>query len=257
MTAERGGTRVLVTGAGGFVGPHLVDALRRIGGDDVELIATAKDAELHRSVGRLAALDVATRRRSARRSRAGADPCRQSRRLRRAGGRRRRARRGLGGPSSRRPQPRARHPRPCAGLLAVPGQLGPRLRRVGAIRRAGRRADDAGAARRIFGDQGGGRSALGALVPAGLECVRFRPFNHTGRGQSEDFVIPAFAMQVARIEADLAPPILKVGNLDASATFSMSPTSSTLTHGALRGRRSSRAKSSTSPPAAPAASATC
>jgi len=57
--------------------------------------------------------------------------------------------------------------------------------------------------------------ALGALVPAGLKCVRFRPFNHTGRGQSEDFVIPAFAMQVARIEAGLAPPTLKVGNLDA------------------------------------------
>jgi GDP-4-dehydro-6-deoxy-D-mannose reductase len=45
--------------------------------------------------------------------------------------------------------------------------------------------------------------------------VRFRPFNHTGRGQSEDFVVPAFAMQVARIEAGLAPPTLKVGNLDA------------------------------------------
>lgn len=45
--------------------------------------------------------------------------------------------------------------------------------------------------------------------------MRFRPFNHTGRGQSEDFVIPAFAMQVARIEAGLAPPTLRVGNLDA------------------------------------------
>ena len=57
--------------------------------------------------------------------------------------------------------------------------------------------------------------ALGALVPAGLKCVRFRPFNHTGRGQSEHWSIPAFAMQVARIEAGLAPPTLRVGNLDA------------------------------------------
>jgi GDP-4-dehydro-6-deoxy-D-mannose reductase len=58
MSGERGGTRVLVTGASGFVGPHLVDALRRIGGDDIEVIATSKDAETHRRLGPLAAFDV-------------------------------------------------------------------------------------------------------------------------------------------------------------------------------------------------------
>jgi len=58
MTGRHGRTRVLVTGAGGFVGPHLVEALRRIGGGDVELIATSKRAETHRRLGPLAALDV-------------------------------------------------------------------------------------------------------------------------------------------------------------------------------------------------------
>jgi GDP-4-dehydro-6-deoxy-D-mannose reductase len=44
--------------------------------------------------------------------------------------------------------------------------------------------------------------ALGALAAAqGLRCIRLRPFNHTGPGQREDFVIPSFALQIARIEA--------------------------------------------------------
>jgi GDP-4-dehydro-6-deoxy-D-mannose reductase len=61
--------------------------------------------------------------------------------------------------------------------------------------------------------------ALGALVPNGLRLVRLRPFNHTGPGQSADLVIPAFARQVARIEAGLQPPRLQVGNLDTWRDF--------------------------------------
>ena len=61
--------------------------------------------------------------------------------------------------------------------------------------------------------------ALGALAKAGLKCIRLRPFNHFGPGQSEAFVVPAFAMQIARIEAGLAPPIIRVGNLDAQRDF--------------------------------------
>ncbi len=41
-----------------------------------------------------------------------------------------------------------------------------------------------------------------------------RPFNHSGPGQSENFMLPSFAGQVARIEAGLQPPRLAVGNLD-------------------------------------------
>jgi GDP-4-dehydro-6-deoxy-D-mannose reductase len=57
--------------------------------------------------------------------------------------------------------------------------------------------------------------ALGVYARKGLHCIRLRPFNHSGPGQSEDFVIPAFAMQIARIEAGLAVPLVRVGNLDA------------------------------------------
>jgi GDP-4-dehydro-6-deoxy-D-mannose reductase len=61
--------------------------------------------------------------------------------------------------------------------------------------------------------------ALGPLIRSGLKCIRLRPFNHTGPGQSEAFVVPAFGMQIARIEARLAPPIIRVGNLDARRDF--------------------------------------
>jgi GDP-4-dehydro-6-deoxy-D-mannose reductase len=54
----------------------------------------------------------------------------------------------------------------------------------------------------------------------GLPVVRVRPFNHTGPGQSPRFVVPAFASQIARIEAGLQEPVMKVGNLDASRDFS-------------------------------------
>lgn len=61
--------------------------------------------------------------------------------------------------------------------------------------------------------------ALGGLSYRGLKCVRFRLFNHAGAGQTEDFVLPSFAGQIARIEAGLQAPVIKVGNLDAERDF--------------------------------------
>jgi GDP-4-dehydro-6-deoxy-D-mannose reductase len=61
--------------------------------------------------------------------------------------------------------------------------------------------------------------ALGALTHQGLKAIRMRPFNHIGAGQADAFVVPAFAMQVARIEAKLMSPIIQVGNLDAERDF--------------------------------------
>jgi GDP-4-dehydro-6-deoxy-D-mannose reductase len=52
-----------------------------------------------------------------------------------------------------------------------------------------------------------------------IEVIRLRPFNHTGPGQSPRFVVPAFASQVARIEAGLQEPVLFVGNLDVWRDF--------------------------------------
>ena len=61
--------------------------------------------------------------------------------------------------------------------------------------------------------------ALGAMVGEGLRIVRARPFNHTGPGQSENFVVAAFARQVARIVAGQQPPVLHVGALDPQRDF--------------------------------------
>jgi GDP-4-dehydro-6-deoxy-D-mannose reductase len=53
-----------------------------------------------------------------------------------------------------------------------------------------------------------------------LAVVRARAFNHTGPGQSADFVCSDFARQVARIERGAAPPLLRVGNLGSARDFS-------------------------------------
>jgi GDP-4-dehydro-6-deoxy-D-mannose reductase len=53
----------------------------------------------------------------------------------------------------------------------------------------------------------------------GLRLIRTRAFNVTGPGEGPDFVTSSFARQVARIEAGLQPPDLKVGNLDAVRDF--------------------------------------
>ncbi|WP_333835303.1 GDP-mannose 4,6-dehydratase, partial [Rubrimonas sp.] len=60
---------------------------------------------------------------------------------------------------------------------------------------------------------------VGQFAEEGLDAIRFRPFNHTGPGQDERFVAPAFAAQIARIEAGKAPPAIRVGNLDAERDF--------------------------------------
>jgi len=52
-----------------------------------------------------------------------------------------------------------------------------------------------------------------------LRTVRLRLFNHCGPRQSDRFVISALARQIAEIEADLRPPELHVGNLDARRDF--------------------------------------
>jgi GDP-4-dehydro-6-deoxy-D-mannose reductase len=49
----------------------------------------------------------------------------------------------------------------------------------------------------------------------GMHVVRVRPFNHTGPRQHTGFVAPDFARQVARIEAGLNEPVIRVGNLGA------------------------------------------
>lgn len=61
--------------------------------------------------------------------------------------------------------------------------------------------------------------ALGELAMRGLRSVRLRFFNHTGAGQQPAFSVPAFARQVARIEAGLQVPRIRVGSLDRWRDF--------------------------------------
>ena len=57
------------------------------------------------------------------------------------------------------------------------------------------------------------------MAQRGLRVVRLRPFNHTGPGQTSQFVVAAFARQVARIAAGLQKPVLQAGNLDPRRDF--------------------------------------
>jgi len=66
--------------------------------------------------------------------------------------------------------------------------------------------------------------AQGALAllygPAGgLKVVLTRTFHHTGPGRGEAFAESSFARQIAEIEAGRRPPVLKVGNLEAVRDF--------------------------------------
>jgi GDP-4-dehydro-6-deoxy-D-mannose reductase len=45
------------------------------------------------------------------------------------------------------------------------------------------------------------------------DVVVARPFNHTGPGQAPEFVVPAFARQIARIAAGAGEPVVRVGDL--------------------------------------------
>jgi len=52
----------------------------------------------------------------------------------------------------------------------------------------------------------------------GLDTLVARPFNHIGPGQDVRFVVASFARQLAEIAAG-APPLMRVGNLEAQRDF--------------------------------------
>ncbi len=54
----------------------------------------------------------------------------------------------------------------------------------------------------------------------GLKVYCVRPFNHTGVGQRDSFVLPSFCKQVAEIEKSGRPGVIKVGNLAVRRDFS-------------------------------------
>ncbi len=64
-----------------------------------------------------------------------------------------------------------------------------------------------------------GYLALQYAVAHGLHVVRTRTFNHTGPGRGSGFAEGSFARQIAEIEAARRAPTIAVGNLDAVRDF--------------------------------------
>ena len=212
--------RVLVTGALGFVGPYLVGALRRSYESKIEIIATAKESGQHPLLGSVMALDVTDR--------AALDTAIRSMKpthvIHLAG---------IAAPNAANADPEETWRVHLHGTLDLARTI---LQRepdcwlihvgsglvYGASAKAGRALDETALLAPLdeySATKAAADLALGALIRSGLKCIRLRPFNHTGPGQSEAFVVPAFAMQIARIEVQLAPPVISVGNLDAQRDF--------------------------------------
>jgi len=61
--------------------------------------------------------------------------------------------------------------------------------------------------------------AVGEMALRGLRAVRLRAFTHTGAGQADGFAVAAFAHQIARIEVGHQPPVLRTGALDRWRDF--------------------------------------
>jgi len=61
--------------------------------------------------------------------------------------------------------------------------------------------------------------ALRAAREDGVDVIVTRSFNHTGPRQSAAFAAPNMARQIAMIEAGVAEPVIKTGNLDAQRDF--------------------------------------
>ena len=214
------GMRVLITGANGFVGPYVFDALRNICGQDVVVVATSKDGGSHPVFGQVEELDVT-------------DPAA----VRDAIARHRPTHvihlAAVAAPDAAQADPQNTWRIHVGGALNVANAVLDKapdswLIHVGSglvygeSAKAGQPLNentllapiDDYAVTKAAADL-----ALGALSRRGLKCARMRPFNHTGPGQTEAFAVPAFAMQIARIEAGLAPPVIRVGNLDARRDF--------------------------------------
>ncbi|WP_262296287.1 GDP-mannose 4,6-dehydratase [Microvirga sesbaniae] len=211
--------RVLITGARGFVGSYLAQALHRVCGD-VTVIATATTAGAHPPLGSVAALDVT----DATAVKAAIGRYEPTHVINLAG---------LAAPAAAAANPQAAWQvhvhgalnlaeailasAPDCWLLNVSSGLV-----YGESAKPGLALDETALLAPVDEyavTKASADLALGALVRRGLRCIRFRPFNHTGAGQTGAFVIPAFAMQIARIEAGLEKPVIQVGNLDAERDF--------------------------------------
>lgn len=220
MAASARPLRILITGATGFVGLHLAAAIRRTFGAGTEIIPTALYAGKDPALGEVMALDVT-------------DPSAVATMIAKLQPSHVVNLAALAAPSAANADPSASWrvhldgPRnigrailqaaPACVLLHVGSGLAYGKNRPPICPTSEDRVlapiDEYGASKAAAD------VALGPLIAKGLHCIRLRPFNHTGPGQTDAFVVPAFARQIARIEAGLAPPQMQVGNLDGQRDF--------------------------------------
>ena len=72
----------------------------------------------------------------------------------------------------------------------------------------------------VYGRSKAAADLLGAAWSGrGLDVVRVRAFNHTGPGQSDDFVLASFARQLCEIEKHQQSPVIRTGNLESIRDF--------------------------------------